>query len=431
MNIEVNNEINVQITLFPKKNKTDNTKYAINLGFNVYQKGIKQFQPSIYTGITVNIDEWNRGEVTGRSIRANNINERLSSYMNTAKNLINEISLKKVNTCSDVLHEIKANAKKRITGKPPRGQKSAFISKLQEYTYEYIVLRYLADKQLCKARRNGYNRTTELIKEYFNDDVPTIDMITDSDLNGFKKWFLQNKANKQNSQTTIFSQIAAIFKYAMRLKIIAISPLPEKFRGSFIDGNRQVLSEKDCLAIINLQDNTLSNTEKIAKYCILVQMLTGMGYSDMKDLNHENLQFSENENRQYIEKQRNKTRVKFKIFLTENAKYMVDKLRELTGNSDKPFNLPSIDYSLRQYKEIGKKAKINISISTYTLRHTFAVDYMEKDGRIEDLAKILGHTLLKTTQIYGKISNKRLAEKTMQLQIKSKMHQIQSILKIA
>jgi site-specific recombinase XerD len=129
-----------------------------------------------------------------------------------------------------------------------------------------------------------------------------------------------------------------------------------------------------------------------------------MGYSDMKDLEHTNIKYDENQSQYYIEKERNKTGVTFKVFLTENGFFMLQQLIFLTGDDIKPINIPTIDYSLRMYKVIGKKVKIKTNITTYTLRHTFSVDYMEKDGRIEDLQKYLGHSNLKTTQIYGKIS---------------------------
>jgi site-specific recombinase XerD len=81
------------------------------------------------------------------------------------------------------------------------------------------------------------------------------------------------------------------------------------------------------------------------------------------------------------------------------------------------------------YKEIGIKAGIITNITTYTMRHTFSVDYMNNDGRLEDLAEMLGHANLKTTRIYGKISEKRLAGKTKHLESKSKMHQLHPQLK--
>ncbi len=419
----INNGISVDLTLVPKKKKTDRTKYNIYLSFGIYQKGIKQFTPhSISTGMTVNVSEWKQGEVAGRNDKAKLLNERLNEYQSKAKDMLNQLALRKVKTCSQVLEEIKANAKTVVTGKAPRGLKNDFISKLKDYTYKNVMERLIKDKGISVGRQRGYQRSYELLNNFFNEDMPTIDQITTEDLERFNKWF---KPKSLNTKTDYQCKIAATFKHAIKLKILNTNPLPEKFRGAFVDGNRAVLSEMDCLKIMNIDDSTLSKTEEVAKYCILVQMLTGMGYSDMKAVKHINIIFDQNENQYLIEKERNKTGVRFKVFLTDNAKHMIENLKQLTGNVEKPFNIPTIDYALRIYKVIGKKAGIIVNVTTYTLRHTFAVNFMENDGRIEDLAKILGHTLLKTTQIYGKISNKRLAEKTKQLQSTSKIHQLQ------
>lgn len=419
----INNGISVDLTLIPKKNKTDRTKYNIYLSFAVYQNGIKQFTPhSISSGMTVNVSEWKQGEVAGRNDKAKLLNERLNDYQSKAKDMLNQLALKKVKTCNQLLEEIKANAKTVVTGKAPRGLRNDFISKLKDYTYKNVMERLIKDKRISVGRQRGYQRSYQLLNEFFNEDMPNIDQITTEDLERFGKWF---KPKSQNTKTDYQSKIAAVFKHALKLKILNANPLPEKFRGAFVDGNRAVLSEKDCLSIMHLDDSTLNKTEQVAKYCLLVQLLTGMGYSDMKALEHSHIIFDQNENQYLIVKERNKTGIPFKVFLTDNAKHMVDTLKRLTGTIEKPFELPTIDYSLRMYKEIGKKAGVLTNITTYTLRHTFAVNFMENDGRIEDLAKILGHTLLKTTQIYGKISNKRLAEKTRQLQATSKIHQLQ------
>lgn len=422
MNINITNDITVQLTLIPKGNKTDKRQYCIYLGFYIYEKGIKQNTHLISTGTTITKTEWKNGQMTGRNNKSKLVNERLNEYQHNAKEMLNELSLKRVKTCGELMREIKHNAKQRITGKAPRGLKNEYISKLKDYTYENVMKRLFDERNTCKGRKRGYNRSYQLLNEFFKFDMPTIDQITTEELSAYKKWF---NPKKENTKTDYNSKIAAVFTYAFKQKILNTNPLPEKFRGSFVDANRVVLSETDCLKIMNLDDKTLSHTEQVAKYCLLVQLLTGMGYSDMKTLSNHNIIFDQNEQLHYIEKERNKTGVKFKIFLTDNAHFMVNKLRELTGSNTTPFDLPTIDYSLRIYKQIAGKAKIVTNITTYTLRHTFAVNYMENDGRIEDLSKILGHTLLKTTQIYGKISNKRLAEKSKQLQEKSKIHQLQ------
>jgi site-specific recombinase XerD len=49
---------------------------------------------------------------------------------------------------------------------------------------------------------------------------------------------------------------------------------------------------------------------------------------------------------------------------------------------------------------IAKKAKIGKKVSPHTLRHTLATHYLKNGGNIIALQKILGHTSLRTTQMY-------------------------------
>lgn len=424
MNININNGINVSITKIPKKNKTNTSKYCIYIGFTTYQNGIKQDLYEMSLGITVGVNDWDKGQATGTKYKADIINDRIDEHLNSAKNLLTQLSIKKVKTCSELMVEIRQNAKQAITGKAPRGFKNDFISKLRDYTYEAIVKRYCEEKKLSKARRRNYIDTIKLFKEYFNGNEPTLDLLTTEDLEKLNRLILL-KYNNQNTAATFTGMVAAIINYAVKLKILTVNPLPEKFRVSFKRGERQILSEEDCLKLIRLLDSSLTETEQVAKYALLVQLLTGMGYGDLKSMAHDNIRFDSSSGQTFIEKERNKTGIKFIVNLTDGALQYVTKLKELTGTKDTPFKLPSIEYTSRMYKILGRKAKIKTNISTYTLRHTFSVDFMEKGGRIEDLRVRLGHTNIKTTEIYGQISAKRNASATTHLQNSSKMHQIQ------
>ena len=62
----------------------------------------------------------------------------------------------------------------------------------------------------------------------------------------------------------------------------------------------------------------------------------------------------------------------------------------------------------KNLKMIGAKAGIEKHISFHSSRHTFATRALKKGMRIEYVSKLLGHTNLKTTQIYAKIVNEEL-----------------------
>jgi site-specific recombinase XerD len=424
MNILINNNTSVEITYTPKKNKTDKTKYAIYMQFKVYEKGLKKYEHSIATGITCEIDEYKDGEMIGRSERAKLINGRLFEYNSTASNMLDELKIKKTITAKQVYDEIEDNAKQRITGKAPKGKKTMRISTLKSYSYENIVAKYLAEKKLSTSRTRNFERTIKYINEFFKDETPTIDDIARKDLENFKTWFLETYQMKPNSSATYLGIIAAVFNYALYNDVIQKTPIPKGFIGSFEDANRLTLSDSEVLKIMQLVDENLSKTLQIAKYSLLVQTLTGLGYGDLKAFEHENIKYHENSNTYSIEKNRNKTGIIIREALTPKALSMVEKLKELTGNDAKPFNLPSIEYISRKYKEIGRLAKVDTPITTYTLRHTYAIDYMNNDGSLEDLKENLGHKDTKYTAIYGKISNQRLVKKANHLASVSKIHQM-------
>ncbi|WP_077154755.1 tyrosine-type recombinase/integrase [Bacteroides bouchesdurhonensis] len=52
---------------------------------------------------------------------------------------------------------------------------------------------------------------------------------------------------------------------------------------------------------------------------------------------------------------------------------------------------------------------------TYCSRHTFATMLLSKGVPIESVSKMLGHTNIKTTQIYARITNKKIEQDMMQV----------------
>lgn len=51
----------------------------------------------------------------------------------------------------------------------------------------------------------------------------------------------------------------------------------------------------------------------------------------------------------------------------------------------------------------------------HTARHTFATMTLSKGVPIESVSKMLGHTNIKTTQIYARITNKKIEEDMLAL----------------
>ena len=59
-------------------------------------------------------------------------------------------------------------------------------------------------------------------------------------------------------------------------------------------------------------------------------------------------------------------------------------------------------------KEIADVCKINKNLTYHCARHTFATMSISKGVPIETVSKMLGHQRIQTTQIYARITNKKL-----------------------
>lgn len=98
------------------------------------------------------------------------------------------------------------------------------------------------------------------------------------------------------------------------------------------------------------------------------------------------------------------------FYLILPSKKMIDKIRfRLVYNRKKKLNkqgaaLVQIEALLnRILKEITSKAGIKKRVTFHTARHTFATLLLSQSIPITTIQKLLGHTSIKTTQIYSEV----------------------------
>ena len=66
-------------------------------------------------------------------------------------------------------------------------------------------------------------------------------------------------------------------------------------------------------------------------------------------------------------------------------------------------------------KEIGDVCGIKKNLTYHLARHTFATMILSKGVPIESVSKMLGHTNIRTTQVYARITNKKIEEDMLAL----------------
>ena len=77
--------------------------------------------------------------------------------------------------------------------------------------------------------------------------------------------------------------------------------------------------------------------------------------------------------------------------------------REDKGEEDNVFQVPFICIAYPHLHEWTKKAGINKNVTYHVGRHTYATLLLYYGADLYTVSKLLGHTNVKTTQIYAKV----------------------------
>ena len=133
----------------------------------------------------------------------------------------------------------------------------------------------------------------------------------------------------------------------------------------------------------------------------IFQCFTGLSYADLFKFDFSTV--IERKKKFFIRDARVKTQEEYFLMLLKPAMEILRKY---------DFKLPAISnyqYNLR-LKIVQELAKIKLSLHSHMARHSFAVMALNMGVSIENLAKMMGHTDIKTTQIYAKVLNKSVQE---------------------
>ena len=107
--------------------------------------------------------------------------------------------------------------------------------------------------------------------------------------------------------------------------------------------------------------------------------------------------------------QRQKTSVETNILLLDIPKAIIDKYNPAyPKRENKLFPILSNQKMNAYLKEIADLCGIKKNLTFHLARHTFATMSLSKGVPMESVSKMLGHTNIKTTQIYARITNKKI-----------------------
>lgn len=187
----------------------------------------------------------------------------------------------------------------------------------------------------------------------------------------------------------------ALLNRAYKMGVIDANPY-DRLKGEFSRGEKQTmdyLTEEEMAAFESIRPLKGSVME-VAHALFIFQMYTGLSYGDMQAFDMKDYRLVDGTWRHMGE--RIKTGVPFVSQLLPPAVAVLEKYN---------YQLPHIvnaDYN-RALKALGLACGIARPLHSHMARHTFATYALRQGVKIENLARMLGHTNITQTQRYAKV----------------------------
>jgi len=221
----------------------------------------------------------------------------------------------------------------------------------------------------------------------------------------FEIYLLTTAGCNANTTAKFMQFFKRIILIARNNGLISIDPFANyKIRLTKVD--RGYLTQEDVEKILKKQ--FVTKRLELVRDIFIFSCFTGLAYIDVKNLTEKNVRTSFDGNL-WIMTKRQKTKIESNILLLDVPKMILDKYKGKSLNNQL---LPILsNQKMNSYlKEIGDVCEIDKELTFHLARHTFATTItLAKGVPIETVSKMLGHTNIRTTQIYARITDSKIS----------------------
>jgi integrase len=232
-----------------------------------------------------------------------------------------------------------------------------------------------------------------------------------------------------NTSMKYAKDLKQVMKYGVMLEYLPTNPF-EHFKCSYRKVKREFL-DQDELDKLYKKEFSIKRLEEV-RDCYLFSCYTGYAYSDAEALTPDNIAIGI-DGEKWIIRNRIKTDTTENVPLLPIPLEIIEKYKKheycktynrlLPMNSNQRYNA--------YLKEISDLCGIKKKLTTHTARHTFATTVLLiNDVPMETAMELLGHTDIRTTQIYGKVVQKKVSTDMQKLKDKLSVRKVfKSLLK--
>jgi len=217
-------------------------------------------------------------------------------------------------------------------------------------------------------------------------------------LRGFLSFLKTTKDCQTNTANKYMRSLRAVLYEAKKRGLIDRNPF-ENFQLKYDASQRAFLDEGELRAIMD-KDFNIPRISQIRDIFIF-SCFTGLAYADVQGLNQSHI--TERNGQMWIVKPRQKSKVEAMVPLLPQAEAILKRYAN-DRTSDGLLPIPSNQKVNAYLKEIADLCGVSKNLTFHMARHTFATTVaLLNDVPVESVSRMLGHTSLKTTQIYGRV----------------------------
>ena len=271
----------------------------------------------------------------------------------------------------------------------------------------------LIDRGYSKATLTNYKTCRKHIREYIDTQLKRKDVkirqVGGPFIDAFHMYLRTAKGCQVNSANKNLRNLRAVLNIALKKGYIEKNPF-DQISMKYERKSREFLTEQE-LRLMMEGEFESKRLEQVRDLFIFA-CFTGLAYSDIKFLKSEEV-ITRNETR-FIVKPRTKSGVESVIPLFPPAEGLLNKYRPYRDKIKALIPTPSNQKVNDYLKEIADKLGITKNVTFHMARHTFATTVSLSNGvPIESVSKMLGHTSVKTTQIYARVMEDKLTKDTI------------------
>ena len=300
--------------------------------------------------------------------------------------------------------EIKANRLiELLDGKLTFAEKKAAKVNLIEWLEEQRL--YYYDNDNMNYSKTIHNLIRHL--ELFNAKQVTLKEVTPAFLRKFLEYLRGDGANKyggrlcQETIYTYFTILSILMNKAVRLDLIASNPFHKL---SQAEKPQRRTKKKEYLTLDEVKRMSVAECDDWrVKYAFLFCCFTGLRYVDVSRLKWKHI-VEVGKGEYQIELVQQKTKEPVYIPLSANAlKWLPERGYDGKENYIFKFRDRSIIYDY--LNKWAKTAGVEKHVTFHMSRHTCATLLLYYGTDLYTVSKILGHTSIKTTQVYAKVAD--------------------------